>query len=49
MEEVNPSHSITGKTLAQDVYNEKGLLLLPRSCTKAISACFVHTRSNGYM
>lgn len=29
MEEVNPSHSITGKTLAQDVYNEKGLLLLP--------------------
>ncbi|USG65306.1 HD-GYP domain-containing protein [Brevibacillus ruminantium] len=29
MEEAKPSHSITGKTLAEDVYNENGLLLLP--------------------
>ncbi|QRG67299.1 HD-GYP domain-containing protein [Brevibacillus choshinensis] len=29
MAEVKPSHSIIGATLAQDVYNEYGLLLLP--------------------
>ncbi len=29
MAEVKPSHSIIGTTLAQDVYNEYGLLLLP--------------------
>ena len=29
MAEVKPSHLIIGTTLAQDVYNEYGLLLLP--------------------
>ena len=33
MTEVKPSHSIIGTTLAQDVYNEYGLLLLPAGAT----------------
>lgn len=33
MAEVKPSHSIIGTTLAQDVYNEYGLLLLPAGAT----------------
>ncbi|WHX30279.1 HD-GYP domain-containing protein [Brevibacillus agri] len=37
MAEVKPSHSIIGTTLAQDVYNEYGLLLLPAGAVLHLS------------
>ncbi|GED56729.1 HD-GYP domain-containing protein [Brevibacillus formosus] len=37
MAEVKPSHSLIGTTLAQDVYNEYGLLLLPAGANLHLS------------
>lgn len=37
MAEVKPSHSLIGTTLAQDVYNEHGLLLLPAGAVLHLS------------